>query len=304
MLRLLLPLLLLSACGTEAEFATQPQNIINGVASEPGDFPNVGAMLVTGRGPQGLVGGFGCTGTLISSDVVLTAAHCVEIPPELPISNLRFYFSLQVDVSDFGDQNMNLPPRTIAVRRSLKHPRWVGLNSEVPDGLGMLYDLALLFLEEPIEGVQVAQLTDVEGDLRSGAEVLIAGYGQRDPEVNPFVQPETGRRFHAETQLGEVGEAEIQIGTLFPTPQKCHGDSGGPTFMDFDDDRVPARRLIGVTSRGFQDDDNCREGGIDTRVDYHLEWIIDSMVQACVNGERVHCQGYGRLLESSSPIWA
>jgi len=52
-------------------------------------------------------------------------------------------------------------------------------------------------------------------------------------------------------------------------------------------------RVIGVTSHAY-DWTDCREkGGVDTRVDYYLDWIDDEMRTRCESDERVWCDEEG-----------
>ncbi|MBU1897837.1 trypsin-like serine protease, partial [Myxococcota bacterium] len=284
-------LALLWACAEPPELAQQQLQIINGEPSVAGAFPTVGALLATVQTYQGPRGGFSCTGTLIAPDVVLTAGHCIE-PPQ-GVQEMTLYFSLSLDVADFGQPDLTLPPRTSRVRRAQPHPGWQGTQSLQPRGLGQPNDLALLFLETPFLDAPTSILSDPLGaaTLRRDASVLIVGYGQRDPEAGDMMgpQPPAGVQYQAWSVIKEISAVEMQIGDEFPTPQKCHGDSGGPTFMDFDDGRAPSRRLIGVTSRGYEDSADCWIGGVDTRVDYYHAWISEAMVNACRDGTRAGC---------------
>ena len=58
----------------------------------------------------------------------------------------------------------------------------------------------------------------------------------------------------------------MQIGSGSETSRKCHGDSGGPTYMDVTTTSDVKQRVIGVTSHAY-DESDCAKGGIDTRID-------------------------------------
>ena len=278
--------------------------IISGQQSGPDDFPTTGAIVVFAQTFQGPQGGFSCTGTLIAPDVVLTAGHCVEVPPQA--RSFTLYFTLTRDVSDYGAPQFQLPARTVEVRRFEAHPGWRGIQQMgQPRGLGEHDDIALLYLDTPIDDVAPAALADPEmaDEIFRGAVVQIAGYGQRTTEMpRPGMRPPpSGVQFHATSEIADVGEAEMQVGTVFPTPQKCHGDSGGPSYMDIDDGRLPRRRLVGVTSRGYNDDSDCEVGGVDTRVDHYWSWIDESMRRACTMGDRSHCADGGGPVRPEVP---
>ena len=54
-------------------------------------------------------------------------------------------------------------------------------------------------------------------------------------------------------------------------------------------------RLIGVTSHAYDWTDCTETGGVDTRIDYYLDWIDDEMRARCESGERVWCEEEGIL---------
>ncbi|HTY96188.1 MAG TPA: trypsin-like serine protease, partial [Solirubrobacteraceae bacterium] len=63
---------------TRAPAASAPRariSVVNGQAAEAGTFPWLAVVFHEGEGEA-----FQCTGTVVSPNVVLTAAHCVENP--------------------------------------------------------------------------------------------------------------------------------------------------------------------------------------------------------------------------------
>ena len=286
---------LAAACG---EMAAAPaelnQNharqdaIIDGQQSTETDYPSTGVILFTVNYFGYKFGSMLCTGTLIAPDVVLAAGHCDASLFLGSNDNVEYFFSLALDVSEFGkSSDLALPPRTSRVKSVLANPEFDMENFNI--GLAKNNDISLFFLAEAFEDVDPAVLVvaDRRDDLKVGAKVFIAGYGQRDPE--PYSQT-VGVKYHADSVINEIAEFEMQIGKASPVPQKCHGDSGGPTFMDFDDG---VQRLIGVTSHAY-DESDCGKGGVDTRVDPYLDWITTELENACTNGVRVACDAEDR----------
>jgi len=158
-------------------------------------------------------------------------------------------------------------------------------------GLSENDDIALLFLEDAILSIDPAVLpTRVEAEaLVEGAEVDIVGWGQQTSDQ----VPPTGTSMYkmgGSSVIGEVADFEFQVGPDSDDVRKCHGDSGGPTYMDVGGGEI---RLIGVTSHSY-DMTDCREtGGVDTRVDYYLDWIDEEMRSRCEDGTRVWCETDG-----------
>lgn len=290
------------ACGGPPDdSAASARGIIEGNASAVSDFPSAGVMLVTESDESGDGGGMACTGTLIAPDVVLTAAHCLVdqayIRQEYPGLTVRSYFSFELDVSQFGVANLDLPPGAQEIVKQVGHPQYGGDGdpsgdgddgAEPPAGLGNDRDIALLFLKAPVAGGQPVALIRKEDRplIRAGAAVQIAGYGQRERKAD---SNQAGTKFHGDTFIREVNEGEMQVGGLADTadrgPSKCYGDSGGPTYMDVGG----VRRVIGVTSRSYNNHDDCDTAGIDTRVDPFLDWIAAEIAKACAEGVSKSC---------------
>jgi uncharacterized protein (TIGR03382 family) len=85
--------------------------------------------------------------------------------------------------------------------------------------------------------------------------------------------------------INEVGTAEFQVGGGANTSRKCHGDSGGPSYVLVEGD-LP--RVVGITSHAY-DQSDCAKGGVDTRVDTWRAWIDEQMTQRCTQGTRAWC---------------
>lgn len=274
--------LVLAGCAEPPDTGRAGSPIIGGTPSNAGDYPETGVILsVYDFGGGQTFGSMTCTGTLIAPDVVLMAAHCTIdfFGGSIPFTN---YFSFQLDVSGFGMETMDLPPDAVAFEELVPHPDF-DLNTQPPAGLGNYHDVGLGFLSQEIQTVTPAVVADDQDapNLVVGAEVAIVGYGQRDPNVM-----EAGIKHQAITFINEVNDHEMQIGDMPPDdPQKCHGDSGGPTFLDVDDGRAPLRRVIGITSRAY-DQTDCDRGGVDMRADAFRDWLDETMRARCTSGMR------------------
>jgi hypothetical protein len=285
----------LSACGAEPAanaysvggLPTLENGIIGGKKSTARDFPATGVILFTTERAEGMVGSMLCSGTLVAPDVVTAAGHCnlaLFVDTDKPID---YYFSTKLDVSDFGPKYTHLPEHTVKVAKMVAHPEFELENVGV--GLRETKDIALLFLEEPITDVEPAKImTREEAELlKEGADVDIVGYGRR--HVFPLGRRDVGIKYQGPSTIKEMGEFEMQIGSGGDDAHKCHGDSGGPTYMVVGKGTRRAHTaLIGITSHAY-DHSDCWNGGVDTRIDRYLDWIEDTMASTCADGSRPAC---------------
>ncbi len=294
-------LILAVACSRQALHdgrSTDP--IIGGQPSLPGEYPETGVLLtVYDFGGGQTFGSFVCTGTLVAPDVVMMAGHCTIdfLNGAVPFKN---YFSFQLDVSMFGMQSLDLPPDAIEFDTLIPHPLF-DFNTEPAPGLNNYNDVGLGFLKAPFASPVPGVVADAQdgATLGVGTDVVIVGYGQTSA-----TSMAAGVKNQAVTFINEINQYEMQIGDVPPgDPQKCHGDSGGPTFVDIDDGRPPLRRVIGITSRAY-DDSDCNKGGIDMRADAFRTWFDQMMRDRCTQGLRPPgvCANGGGLPVAGDPV--
>jgi MYXO-CTERM domain-containing protein len=223
--------------------------VIGGHPTAEGKFPAVGALLDDS-------GSFFCTGTLIRSDVVLTAAHCLAFLE--PNAQLGFTF-----VNDTHSGAL----ASVKAKRFVFHEGF-SFDGIPPQGVGQPNDIGLIVLDKPVTDVTPIKLPTAEEAklLATGTELTLVGYGV----ITPTGEDEGGVKFDAVTDLVTVAEFELQLSST-GQPQNCYGDSGGPALATLGG----GERVVGVVSRsaGAEDDPNCDKGGIDTRVDAYLDWI-------------------------------
>jgi hypothetical protein len=286
---------MLTACGTQNQMAIEDvaasleNGIIAGQKSKAEDYPATGVILfTTERWDGSKVASMLCSGTLIKPDVVLAAGHCnlaLLVESDKPI---QYFFSLALDVSKFGPTfSGKLPKHTVPVLEIVSHPEFALENVDL--GLGNAKDIALLYLDEPITDVEPAKLilASEADELVPGADVGIVGYGRR--HVVSLGRRDVGVKYQGNSTISEVGPYEMQIGSGSPDAHKCHGDSGGPTYMNLPSgDDV----LVGITSHAY-DRGDCWHGGVDTRVDPYLDWIDETLRVDCESGRRPTCSTTG-----------
>jgi len=233
--------------------------VIGGEVTPEGEYPGVGALWLDS------LGGIDCTGTLIAPTVVLTAAHCVD--PLVTGTSEIPGFTLAHDTV------ASIPEHTAGMR-AMQHEMF-SITADPGVGVTTWYDIALVFLAEPITSVDPIRLPtpDEAAMLVAGTQLDLVGYG-----VTQNQSAEVGVMYDAVAPIVTAGAAELQISHP-GEPQNCYGDSGGPALVDLGD----GYRVVGVVSRsaGTQE---CTQGGIDTRVDFYTDWIFTN-AGVCAPGD-------------------
>jgi len=252
--------------------------IINGEVAQADRYPMAGGVLVYAGGAVSLV----CSSTLIAPDVVMLAAHCVDgavlgsTPEQVGWSN----------TSDLGEyvQNTQFPTDAEVGTDFVMHPDWSYANLQV--GLALNYDIALVFLEGESAFPYAYLPTAEEAEqIVEGAEVAVAGWGMTDADDTTSY----GVKNWGWSTIDALADYEFQVGAATDAVRKCHGDSGGPSFLDVESASSVKMRVIGVTSHTWDETDCQETGGVDTRADYYLEWIDEEMRSRCEADERAWC---------------
>ena len=207
------------------------QRIVNGVQTT--DFESVG--IVNGQ----------CSGTLIASNAVLTAGHCIPGEP----------------------QSFQLGSQTYAAANVVVHPDYN--TSDV--------DLAVMLLQEDVRGVAPSPINRIPPTV--GQTLTLVGFGGTGTASGGH-NGDFGIKHVGQTPIDEVTNTEINWN--FDHANEANtapGDSGGPAFLNIGGEYVVA----GVTSGGTLDNAGLGDYSFDVRVDAFANWI-DAVLEGGING--------------------
>ena len=189
-----------------------------------------------------------CTGTLVSSTAIITAAHCFE-------------FGLDGDGFFIGSNAQDPNSGTLIPIASVHlHPTYLD------DGEA---DIAVAILSRPATVRPIDFNRQEMNDTWVGKNLVFVGYGlQNVPppmgEQSDNFQPKEGTRKSVEIPIVEIMPTAFKYAAQ--GKNTCYGDSGGPAFAQVDGKLV----VVGVTSWG---DETCTEFGVNTRVDTYLPFV-------------------------------
>jgi len=209
------------------------------------DWPHMSAMEYLD--PESGEWGLRCGASLIRSDVILTAAHCVDDEDGGgTIEASRFRFLL-------GTKKLSAGGERIGAVKILEHPRYDASE-------GMEADVALVKLARPST---LGRTIRVGGDAdeprwQPGDPAVVTGWGTeffgspvvpddlKEAEV-PIVTDDDCQRSY-ELTLGFDPATNVCAGNLYGGEDSCQGDSGGPLHVQ---DAAGAWILVGVVSYGL-----------------------------------------------------
>lgn len=200
---------------------------------------------------------WGCTGTLIAPNAVLTAGHCKRLHSRIFIGN---------DVDGKG--------RVVRVAQHVRHPDWKG---------DLANDVMILILAKSVTGVKprarasASQINAaIDGRVVGFGTIDLAGttgYGRKLQTDVPIVSNACKGKVKGKKDSTVYGchiGHEIVAGKPLLNHDTCRGDSGGPLYVSVGKKWL----LAGVTSRGTDlATTMCGDGGIYARADRYRTWI-------------------------------
>lgn len=204
---------------------------------------------------------WGCTGTLIAADVVVTAGHCASFAT-------RVFFG--------GD--VSKPGKIVKVRQRVRHPQY-------RQG-GKQNDLMVLLLDSKVEGIPPRAIA-ARPVIDKATDGRVVGFGNTDPlgstgygvkrQVDvPIASPSCKGTMDGEPDQAAYGcdaGLELVAGKPLLAKDSCTGDSGGPFYIDLEVGKG-VWAIAGATSRATNSAPNdCGDGGIYVRIDRYRSWI-------------------------------
>ena len=198
-----------------------------------------------------------CTGTLIDTNIVLTAAHCINDQP----AGTQFFIVFGTHLSS-RDKIVSIHQATVAISHRLYDAK------KARDA----YDIALVKFNgtAPKDAVIAPVLKD-KTYLKSGTKLVVAGFG-RD---SSFSGSRSGQLKFADVKVANSRYSATEFRTSQFFKGICFGDSGGPAFVEING----VYHVAGITNRtNYIGSVDCIFSSYFARADLFQDWIEQNTI--------------------------
>lgn len=233
------------------------QSIIGGTAVDPEHLAaksTVALIMERNKKPSAF-----CTGTLISKNLVLTAAHCIQ----------------SSKIEDISVVLGGIIPKTFQSKSIFKIAAWkshpdynVSFDPETEFYIGK-NDIALLKLSQEItDSFKAVEILSSKSTLSSGQPLLLAGFGV----VSEAYTAENAKYLqYAQVSLEKIWQ-NLLITNQTEGIGACRGDSGGPAYVESAQGLV----VVGATRGPHGKATSCHEYGEYTYASLFETFIMET----------------------------
>lgn len=244
------------------------ERILGGEPARLGEIPWQAVIMAQAKSPQeAATDRVRCGATFVRSDILITAAHCVE---GLVYGNRGKFVVLNGDGAvDLNDRKM----RQYQITDVVAHPRY--------DKSTVDYDFAILRVTPGYDGELIGLISPLEGaGVTPGLVARVSGWGLNEKDEVPAVLQKLDVAVIAtpvcnskESYDGQITDRMVCAGYKEGLKDSCQGDSGGPLMSVLSSGQP---RLIGVVSWG-QGCGQKNKFGVYGRLSVVRDWIDDAV---------------------------